>query len=183
MRINIDGNSLISGVIVVGTIAVIGYLCHKESKKAKEEKEKLEKYKSAVLQNRDLDEEIETYSIKNSNIPVASNRVIANTILSDIKDKMDKAKTSKEFKDFLNSFDVAVRNLQNTDLMELDSYLMVYKHKYEEQQKKKEFEFKMKENAADRNTSKRNADAIADALKTLKKAQSMMNADLRLNFN
>lgn len=181
MRINIDSNSLISGVIVVGTIAVIGYLCHKESKKAKEEKEKLEKYKDMLLQERDLEKEIETYSIKNSKIPASEDRVVAHTILSDIKEQMDKAKTGKEFKELLHSFDVAVNNLQNPDLMELASYLQVYKHKYEEQKKKQELKYKMKETEDKLRNDRRNTDAIANAIKTLKDGQKAMGIDLRFN--
>lgn len=181
MRINIDGGSVLAGAIVLGTAAIVYHFYKKEAKIATEKKEKLETYKKSVLKDRDLEEEMEAYSVGNTCINSSEDRALAYSVLRDDYDEMQKAKTPSAFKIELNNFDRHKGYLTRDDKEAVNAVLCVWRNEKKAKEEKKKTEMMQQENQKQRSTDRYNARTIADAIKTIKHAQDQFGIELSFN--
>ena len=181
MRINIDGGSLIAGTLVIGTISAVIYFSKKEAKIAAEKKEKLEIYKKNVLKDRELEKEMEAFSVGNDAIESPEDRALAYSVLREDYNEMQKAKTPSAFKVELDSFDRHIRYLSWADKNKVNAIICVWRNEKKANEEKKKAQMMQQENQKQRSTDRYNARTIADAIKTIKNAQDQFGIELSFN--
>ena len=181
MRINIDGGSVLAGAIVLGTAAIVYHFYKKEAKIAAEKKEKLEIYKKNVLKARELETEMEEFSVGNTNIESSEDRALAYSVLQEDWLNMQKAKTSSSFKAELDNFDRHISYLSRADKDTVNAIICVWRNEKKAKEEKKKAQMMQQENLKQLSTDRYNARTIADAIKTIKNAQDQFGIELSFN--
>lgn len=184
MRIHINGNILLGAVVLAGC-AVCAYYGKKQDDKKKQqmkdEAEKLEIHKKTTLGDRNINEELYSYSVGNNAIFSSEDRALVFRVLETLKRDMDKAKSIEEFDHAFKEYEFAIDKINCKDPDMLNAYIYICKESMLERSEKEKSNLERIEKQADRKAMQDRADTIADAIKTLKDVYSSMGIDFRFN--